>query len=71
MPALSINTSDLGPLTIPLAQVRRLSRALPGNFAVVELVDGEKIQTTEQYKAVSERMTSVHVGGLIQVENLC
>ncbi len=71
MPALSINTSDLGPLTIPLTQVRRLSRALPGNFAVVELVDGEKIQTTEQYKTVSERMTSVNVGGLIQVENLC
>jgi len=60
--SIAIQTADRGPLTIPLLQVRLVSRSKDGT-ALVELVGGETLATRDDYTKLSGRMTSTHVYG--------
>jgi len=67
--SIAIQTTDRGPLTIPLVQVRLVSRSKDGT-ALVELVGGEILATRDRYDLLSDRMCSTHVGGIISTEQV-
>ena len=64
MPAIAVNSTDYGPLTIPLTNIRIVKQAAD-RTAIVVFSDGGELATKDAYKDVSERMISTRVWGSV------
>ncbi|SFI78688.1 hypothetical protein [Planctomicrobium piriforme] len=67
MPAISVNSLEHGPLTIPTTSINIVRRGANGK-AVIVLQNGNELTTRDEYSKLSEHMTSVQVWGSVTTE---